>query len=101
PTPPCIYTLSLHDALPISKILCTTFMVLGSIALSSCASKTGTGAAIGTAAGAALGAGIGYAVGGGEGALIGGAAGAVAGGVTGGDRKSTRLNSSHLGISYA
>lgn len=49
----------------------------------SCASKAGTGTAIGAGGGAALGAGIGALIGGKKGALIGGAVGVVAGGATG------------------
>ncbi|HET6283956.1 MAG TPA: OmpA family protein [Polyangia bacterium] len=51
--------------------------------LAACATKQGTGTAIGAGGGAALGAGIGALAGGGRGALIGGAIGAGAGAVGG------------------
>ena len=53
--------------------------LLLTLALSSCESKTGTGALVG----AGIGVGVGGIVGGGGGALIGGAAGAVGGAVVG------------------
>jgi outer membrane protein OmpA-like peptidoglycan-associated protein len=49
------------------------------LALGGCASKTGTGAAVGAGAGAVLGAGAGAVAGGNKGALIGAAVGAAAG----------------------
>ena len=62
-----------------------SFVLVAALALfqTSCATKTGKGAAIGGAGGAAAGAGIGALVGGKNGALAGAAIGAVAGTATG------------------
>ncbi len=55
------------------------FLILLTLFITSCQSKTATGAL----AGGVIGAGIGGAVGGGQGALIGGAAGVIGGGLIG------------------
>lgn len=52
-------------------------------AAAACATKTGTGAAVGAGSGALLGAGVGAIMGGGKGAVVGGAIGAAAGAGTG------------------
>ncbi|MCH9630127.1 MAG: hypothetical protein S4CHLAM37_01200 [Chlamydiia bacterium] len=54
-------------------------IVIGAIALTSCESKTGTGALVG----GGVGAGAGALIGGGKGALIGGAVGVVGGAIVG------------------
>lgn len=59
-----------------SAIFC---LFVGSLLITSCSTKTGTGILVG----AGVGAGTGAIIGGGEGALIGGAVGAVAGGLVG------------------
>ncbi len=66
-----------------NKKIISFILLAASFGLSSCASKSGTGAWIGGAGGAGVGAGIGALVGGKQGALIGGAVGAVAGAGTG------------------
>ena len=71
-----------------------TCLILGSLFLVGCQTKTGTGALTG----GALGAGAGALIGHGQGALIGGAVGAVAGGLVGAaldeqDRKIMQQNS--------
>src|SRR5690625_7388429 len=71
PTPPEIYTLSLHDALPILH---------GWVQRLPAGSLRGPGAL---------------------GAPLPGGAGGAEEAAAGGDRKSTRLNSSHVAISYA
>ncbi|MBC8133416.1 MAG: OmpA family protein [Deltaproteobacteria bacterium] len=55
------------------------YIALLGVGLGACATKQGTGAAIGAGSGAALGAGIGALAGGGQGALLGGAIGAGVG----------------------
>lgn len=66
-----------------NKKIISLGLLVTSIGLFSCASKSGTGAWIGGGTGAGVGAGIGALVGGKQGALIGGAVGAVGGAATG------------------
>lgn len=66
-----------------NKKIIGLMLVISSIGIFSCASKSGSGALIGGGAGAGVGAGIGALIGGKDGAIIGGAVGAVGGGITG------------------
>ena len=65
------------------KLKLMTAISLVAFVAAACATKTGTGAAVGAGSGALLGAGVGALVGGGEGAAIGAGVGAAAGAGTG------------------
>src|SRR5205814_8626966 len=87
---------------PSAQLLPYTTLFRSQSTVSGAAIGTAVGAAVGTAVGAAAGnPGIGAAVGAGGGLLGGTAVGASNAAGANQDRKSTRLNSSHLGISYA
>ncbi len=77
--------MNLSEEIQMLKKGMISFVLVAALALfqTSCATKTGKGAAIGGASGAAAGAGIGALIGGKNGALAGAAIGAVAGTATG------------------
>src|SRR5689334_23594258 len=81
-----LYTLSLHDALPISGIMKDNKLPRAGRALISDSIATTVGAVLGTSTTTSY---------------IESSAGVAAGARTGLDRKSARLNSSHSSISYA